>query len=253
MVNKNDNNLPVAVIITAISVEFKAVCEHLENTDEVEHPKGCIYESGIFNGERNKWKVGVAEVGAGNVNSAIETERAIAFFNPKMVMFVGIAGGFKDDVTFGDVVVGDKAYEYESGKIKDGKILTRPECGKSTYSALGRAKAVARKDDWKERIIDTDPKNIPKVIIKPIAAGEKVIADSKSDLAEFLRAHYNDTAAVEMEGYGFYKAIEINEGISGLIVRGISDMLDNKKDKFHELAAKNASAFAFEVLSKLKI
>lgn len=253
MADNKDNKEPVAVIITAIPVEFMAVCQHLENSEEVESPKGCIYERGTFNGERNKWHVGVAEVGAGNVHCALETERAIEFFSPAVVIFVGIAGGFKDDVTFGDVVVGEKAYEYESGKIKNGIMLTRPECGKSSYTTLQRAKAVARKEDWRNRIVNPDPDRIPNVIIKPIAAGEKVISDSRSEIAELLRTHYNDTAAVEMEGYGFYKAIEINEGIFGLIVRGISDMLDNKDDKFHALAARNASAFAFEVLSKLKI
>jgi len=253
MANKKDDKLPRAVILTAIPVEFNAVCQHIEDKLEVEHPKGNVYEIGVFNGEKNKWKVCVAEVGAGNIQSALETERAIDYFKPLIVIFVGIAGGFNDDITFGDVVIAEKAYEYEAGKIKDGTMLTRPESGKSSYPTLMRARAIARKEDWKSRIIDPDPERIPKAIVKPIAAGEKVIADSRSEIAELLRTHYNDTAAIEMEGYGFYKAIEINEGVYGLIIKGISDMLDNKKDHFHKLASKNASAFAFEVLSLLKI
>lgn len=242
--------MPIAVILTAIPIEFLAVCEHLEDLEEVVHPKGMVYEKGIFRGDGTTWEVAVAEVGAGNTQSCLETERAVDYFKPLVAIFVGIAGGFKDDITFGDIVVGEKAYEYESGKIKEGVMLTRPECGKSSYAILQRARAIARKEEWKSRIINPDESKIPKVIVKPIAAGEKVIADSRSDIAELLRTHYNDTAAVEMEGYGFYKVIEENEGVYGLIVRGISDMLDQKEDHFHELAAKNASAFAFEVLSK---
>jgi len=250
-VEKQD--FPQAVIITAIQIEFNSVCEHLYDSEEIIGPKGTVYEQGYFDGGEAIWKVGVAQVGAGNVQCCIETERAIDFFKPRFVIFVGIAGGFKDDITFGDVVVAERAYHYEFGKIEDGKMLTRPESGKSSYIMLQRAMAVARKEEWKVRIIKKEDENNPKAIIKPIAAGEKVIADSRSEIAEMLREHYNDAAAIEMEGYGFYKAIEDNEGVLGLIVRGISDMLDNKEDRFQELACKNASAFAFEVLSKLKI
>lgn len=247
-------NILTAVIITAIPVEFNSACEHLRDAVEITHPKGTVYENGSFDGEQRTWNVGVAQVGAGNIQCGLETERAIDYFNPRVVIFVGIAGGFKNDVTFGDVVVAERAYAYEHGKIKNGKILTRPESGKSSYAMLQRAMAVARKEEWKNRIKkhDKDYCN-PKAVVKPIAAGEKVIADSQSEVAELLRSHYNDTAAIEMEGFGFYKAIEDNEGVLGLIVRGISDMLDNKEDRYQELASVNASAFAFEVLSKLII
>ncbi|MFD0862087.1 hypothetical protein ACFQ1M_07695 [Sungkyunkwania multivorans] len=245
-------NTLTAVIITAIPIEFNSVCEHLRDIKEVTSPKDGVYDVGYFDGDEKIWKVGVAEVGAGNTQCCIETERAIDFFKPNVVLFVGIAGGFKDDITFGDIVVAERAYGYEMGKIKDGTLLTRPDSGKSSYAMLQRAKAVARKDNWKSRIIGNEDGTInPNAIVKPIAAGEKVVADSRSDLAIMLKKHYNDTAAIEMEGYGFYKAIEVNEGVLGLIVRGISDMLDNKEDHFHELASRNASAFAFEVLSKI--
>ncbi|NAS13702.1 5'-methylthioadenosine/S-adenosylhomocysteine nucleosidase family protein [Poritiphilus flavus] len=243
-----------AVIITAIPIEFTSICEHLRDVVEITHPKGTVYEKGFFDGEERSWEVGVAQVGAGNIKCCLETERAIDYFKPRVVLFVGIAGGFKDDITFGDIVVAERAYAYEHGKIKSGKMLARPESGKSSYAMLQRAMAVARKNDWKIRIKKPDDiYNNPKAVVKPIAAGEKVVADSQSEVAELLRSHYNDTAAIEMEGYGFYKAIEDNEGVLGLIVRGISDMLDNKEDRYQELASVNASAFAFEVLSKLKI
>lgn len=254
---KNDT-LPRAVILTAIPVEFKAVRAHLYSPNEEEHPtKGDVYDRGLFYGERNNWDILVAEVGAGNTMCCLETERAIEHFNPSVVIFVGIAGGIKD-VTYGDVVVADKAYGYEIGKIVKGDMLARPDLGKSTYGILQRAKAIARNDDWKKRIIDYDPeKNDPIAITKPIAAGEKVIASTRSPIFRHIKKNYSDTVAVEMEGYGFYKAIESNEGVQGLIVRGISDLLDNKEETdqkgYQALASKNASAFAFEVLSKIRI
>lgn len=251
------NVKPKAVILTAIPLEFSAVCKHLVDTEELEHDKGDVYEVGTFQGDRNVWEVLVAEVGAGNTKSALETERAIEFFKPQVVMFVGIAGGVKD-VTFGDVVVATKAYGYEVGKVTKGGFLTRPDLGKSTYGILQRAKAVARKEEWKGRIENnSDATKKPNAIVKPIAAGEKVVATTRAGVYDLIKNNYNDTVAVEMEGKGFYDAIESNEGVHGLIVRGISDLLDNKSETdqegYQDIAAENASAFAFEVLSKLRI
>jgi len=66
MADINDDKLPVAVILTAIPLEFQSICQHLVDIEEAEHHKGNIYKVGVFKGERNNFTVGVAEVGAGN-------------------------------------------------------------------------------------------------------------------------------------------------------------------------------------------
>ncbi|MDE5122417.1 MAG: phosphorylase, partial [Trichodesmium sp. St19_bin1] len=97
----------------------------------------------------------------------------------------------------------------------------------------------------------------PNVFVAPIAAGEKVVANKKSDLFEFLQQNYGDALAVEMEGRGILEAVHANQQVSGLIIRGISDLIDGKsradKEGFQELAASHASAFAFQVLAKLGV
>jgi len=249
-------SIPRAVILTAIPIEYLAVRKHLIDIAELVHPKGTVYEQGLFNGIYHDWEICIAEIGPGNHTSAMEAERAINYFNPEVALFVGIAGGIKD-VVLGDVVAVEKAYGYEKGKVSPMGFLPRPGVGQSSYVIYERAKAEARKNDWKHRLPPTDQLNRVKVVAKPIAAGEKVIAETRSDVYELIKASYSDAVAVEMEGSGFYEACHANSDLQFLIIRGISDLLNNKSETdskgYQEIAATNASAFAFEVLSKFKV
>src|SRR2546423_8303593 len=103
-IGKLDNhaNWPCAVILTALPVEFRAVRAHLTNVQEETHPEGTIYKQGAFGGGERTWKIGLAQIGAGNPGAAFEIERAIAHFQPSVVLFIGVAGGLKD-VKLGDV------------------------------------------------------------------------------------------------------------------------------------------------------
>lgn len=242
-----------AVILTALPVEYKAVLAHLTNVEEVPHPRGTIYERGTFLVGQRSWDVAIAEVGAGNTSAASEAERAVSYFKAKLVLFVGVAGGIKD-VKLGDVVVSTKVYGYESGKA-DETFKTRPNVGNASFQLEQRARAEARKTDWVQRIRNPLPSLSPAVYVAPIAAGEKVVASTRSATWEFLRNHYNDALAVEMEGYGFLSAVHAMPGVEALVIRGISDLIDGKHEadaeNFQDVASRNASAFAFQILAKL--
>jgi len=242
-----------AVILTALRVEYLAVRIHLTNLQEEIHPKGTIYERGKFSVERQTWDVGIVEIYAGNPRVALEAERAINYFNPEVILFVGVAGGIKD-VVLGDVVASTKVYGYESGKAEQ-TFKLRAEIGLSAYGLEQRARAEARKDDWRKRLPIPDLHPIPRVFVAPIAAGEKVITSTESEVCQFLRSNYGDALAVEMEGFGFLEAARANQQVSAMVIRGISDLLDNKADAdktgYQEIASRHASAFAFEVLAKI--
>ena len=155
------------------------------------------------------------------------------------------------------MVAATKVYGYESGKAQRASFLSRPDVGESSYRLVQRARAEARKKDWLQRVrgrelAKTSP---PRAFVGPIAAGEKVVASTRSDIFTFLRSHYNDALAIEMEGRGFLQATHGNEHVQALIVRGVSDLLDGKSHAdargSQEMAARHASAFAFEILSRL--
>ena len=248
--------LPTVVFITALSREFKAVADYLTSPlQEEQHPQGKIYHWDEYPAKNPRWQVVVVEAGQTNHVAAFETERAITHFKPDYVFFVGVAGGIKEDVALGDVVVAETVKGYERGKVTNKGFLPRGEVGKSSYQLVERAKAVARSADWHSKIKrETATTTAPKALVATITAGEKVINSVRDAVYTFITQTYSDAVAVEMEGIGFLEAVRRNEKVHGIVIRGISDLL--AKNAAHDkqwqpIAAENAAAFAFAMLDKL--
>ncbi|OXM59645.1 phosphorylase family protein [Amycolatopsis vastitatis] len=253
MTTSNDTVLGTAVICTALDVEYRAVREHLDGPFDEREKNGTLYQVGTFATGHGRWVVALAQTGAGNTQAGIELERAISVFHPQIVLFVGVAGGRKD-VEPGDVVVADEIYDYESGKDTASEFLPRIKTKAPAHRLIERAKAVARDDAWQHRILPTTPHPAPKAVIKPIAAGSKVIADQNAATARYLATYCGDAAAVEMEGYGFLHGTYVNDTVQALVVRGISDLLSGKTETadahWQPTASSHAAAFAFELLAR---
>jgi hypothetical protein len=95
----------------------------------------------------------------------------------------------------------------------------------------------------------------PKVHFGAIAAGEIVQNSRISREAKWIREHYNDALAIEMEAAGVAQAGHLN-GSPVAIVRGISDRADGTKttsedSTWQPLAAANAAAFAIRLAEEL--
>jgi nucleoside phosphorylase len=242
--------MPTVVFLTALEVEHTAVVEHLTQPVGERSERGLWFDVGVFHG-RTPWRVAVAQAGPGNATAGILLERAVTTFAPDVAMFVGIAGGRKD-VAHGDVVVADAVYDYESGK--DGEVVYAPrvKTAAPSFALVQRAQAVARRARWQERILPRPPADRPAAYVKPIAAGGKVVAHDRSGTARLLSAYCGDALAVDMESHGFLRGAYVNEGVSALVVRGISDLLSDKTAandrRWQVAAARHAAAFAFEVL-----
>ena len=246
--------------------ERQILLQHLSNVQDIKHPQtGTDYYEGIYKGGGKTYTVALAKTDQTNVNAGIETERAIAYYKPNHVFFVGVAGGLKD-VKIGDVVIGQDVYGYERGKstsVLKGKkkkaiFEPRPKFGLSSYALEKACTSFSHSPLWKNlsaSLVNTDFGEGIEVFTGTIAAGEKVDASIDSDLHSFLKANCGHALAIEMEGLGFLEACRAYPQIQSLLIRGISDMVDDKhradKKGGQEYATKNAAAFLFAFIETI--
>ena len=251
--NKREN--VKILFVTALPVEFNAVTKYLDNKKLLKATE-TIYEIGEYTIGKNTVKIAVVQTGEGNSASGIHTAIAINKFKSELVFMIGIGGGVKD-VNIGDVVVGQYVHYYEFGKDDAEQFKVRPRGFTPSQSILACAEAVDRDEnkDWLRLLPDGSAGkdysilSEPKTYVKPIAAGEKIGASAKSELVRFIKKYYNDTILIEMEGYGFQKAVHKTDK-QGIVIRGVSDILKKKskidEDTRQKVAAERAAAFGFK-------
>src|SRR5439155_26940210 len=125
------------------------------------------------------------------------------------------------------------------------------EAWRASHALEQRARAEARNDQWLTFLGSTCPDPAPQVHLGALAAGEKVLASTQSNLFRLLKTTYSDALAAEMEGHGFLAAVHANHSVHALVIRGISDLIDGKSTSdatgSQTVAAKHAAAFAFQI------
>ncbi|MFJ9863987.1 substrate-binding domain-containing protein [Streptomyces sp. NPDC101165] len=237
----NISSGPVAVILTALKVEYDAVKGRLEDlTRDIEG--GTIFERGRLPG--TAWTVVLAQTGAGNDNAAVVAKHAHDLYRPRVLFFVGVAGGLKDSVRIGDVVIGERIYDYREKQSSDGGHY-RPREWEAPWWLLQHVQRIT-----------FGPELAGRVRVAPIASGNVVLDREKSELGDLLRGNYDDAVAIEMESAGVCRAAQIVGALDTLTIRGISDKADGGKSRAdaggsQEIAAWCAAAVAVRILASL--
>lgn len=250
-------NKPI-LVLTALEVERIAIEYHLTNIEQITHPStGTDYSEGTYLYNGKILKVIVARTDQTNINAAIETERAIAHFNPEYVFFAGVAGGLKD-VKVGDIVIGRDVYGYERGKAEVNNFKPRPQFGASTYELERLAGQYAKSEAWQQitkNLLNPEFAPVISTYTGTIASGEKVDASIDSDLHKFLKQNASHALAIEMEGLGFLEVCRMRPMVKTLLLRGISDLVDDKGQMdgkgSQPYASATVAAFLFGLLEKL--
>lgn len=239
-------------ILTPLALEYAAVRPHLPGLREQVYGNDR-YERATFPGKHGQHEVLLAQTGSRNVAIGLASSRVITHFQPDVMLLTGIAGGVKD-AQIGELVVGTKAYGYDSGKVTEPGLSSRPQVYISDPGLVKLCERIAREGQWAARLSGGPA---PRVHFGPIASGDKVIATTQSDEYRHLKWHYNDTLALEMEAIGFAEAVAQHPGIRAINIRCVSDLLDGKNAQHDQAnqptAAARAAAFAIELLYQLDL
>jgi nucleoside phosphorylase len=237
-------------MLTALNLEYDAIRKKMVDPRLHRHGRGTLFEIGTLRGTNCRVALGLT--GKGNHSAAVLAERAIAEFSPVAVLFVGVAGALWD-TPLGDVVLATNVYAYHGGTSEDDGLKARPKAWEVAHGVYQIAAHLGRLRDWAD---GTPPgARVPELHLAPIAAGEVVHNSRISYEAKWVREHYNDALAIEMEAAGVAQAGHLS-GSPVAIVRGISDRADGAKSTVEDgtwqpRAATNAAAFAIRLAEEL--
>ncbi|CAL9522963.1 5'-methylthioadenosine_S-adenosylhomocysteine nucleosidase [Streptomyces sp. enrichment culture] len=241
----------LVVILTALNLEYEAVRRRLAGPQVHRHERGTRFEVGTVPGTSCRVALGLTN--KGNHSAAVIAERAIQEFSPVAVLFVGVAGALWDTARLGDVVMATHVYAYHGGTSEDDGLKARPRVWEAPHGISQLGSYLARANDW----ADDSPGrgDAPQVRFGAIAAGEVVQNSRLSAEAKWIRQHYNDALAIEMEAAGVAQAGHLN-GAPVAVIRGISDRADGTKNSSEDRnwqprAAANAAAFAVRLAVEL--
>jgi tetratricopeptide (TPR) repeat protein/nucleoside phosphorylase len=214
------------LVMTALPVERKAVVGCLQEAKSFMAEDGTAYTRGVIVIPGRRFDVWVATCDdAGNPASASQTAVSLDQVKPRYAFFVGVAGALRD-ATLGDVVFATQVEGYEAAAVRASRWEARPRVFYAPHSLAQAAKVVKEKNQWCDGLETSG--RVPEVLLRPIASGEKVHKDSRANIIAFIRRHYNDSIAVDMEGRGFCEALRHDLKVMGAVIRGISDSLDDK-------------------------
>ncbi|RAK70323.1 5'-methylthioadenosine/S-adenosylhomocysteine nucleosidase [Hymenobacter edaphi] len=252
------HNQTVVVLSALEGNERQIFRPFLTNEQVIRHPATQTdYYSGTLQTETGDVRLILGRTDQTNVSAALETDRALAHFTPRYAFFVGVAGGLKD-VEVGDIVIGKDVYGYERGKTTADGFRARPGAGNSSYALERAATGFVHSQPWQDIARDLPNGNFPSpvnIVTGTIASGEKVDGAVTSELHRFLQEHCNHALAVEMEGFGFLEAARQHPQVHALIVRGISDLVDDKSKSdglgSQPYASANAAAFTIALIKQL--
>ncbi|HEU4328541.1 MAG TPA: hypothetical protein VFS21_35715 [Roseiflexaceae bacterium] len=200
----------------------------------------------------------------GRTQAASLTGDALARWQPRYVLLVGIAGGAGDPqdgatggvsakgVRVGDVLVAELIVDYEFQKLTPQKADIRWMAYQVDQRLLIAAHNFEN-PEWLHLITEPRPMaDTPQVRFGPIASGDKVIAYRAG--LEAVREVWSKLIGVEMEAGGV--ALRASQSVNRpgfFMVRGVSDLADEHKnsaevDAWRAYACDIAAAYAIGLL-----
>ena len=187
--------------------------------------------------------------------SASLVQKMVHYYKPRYLCMVGIAAGVDRSATnFGDIILADFSYDYQSGKLTEraGEKVFEPDPRQIPIEPDVKAKFQNAKidqtlfskimGDWNGKEYDT----VLKLHIGGLASGAAVLSDSES--VQGISQYQRKLLGIDMETYGvYYSALNgLSPKPKYFSIKSISDYADNEKSDDHQpYAAFTSSKFLY--------
>jgi len=180
----------------------------------------------------------------GMVSTALLSATLISLLRPRLIAMCGICAGVKGKVDYGDVLLADPAWDFQSGKrVRDkenSQFSISPHQLPTPVLIRTHVEQIRSAKEALTNIASQypDAPGIPKVVIGPVASGSAVLADG--EVINEIKAQNRDLIGVEMEVYGMYAAAYSASKPQPLpfALKAVCDFADpDKKDKHQQYAA----------------
>jgi nucleoside phosphorylase len=250
-------------ILIALTEEFREFHSQLTSSEPSRDETTGVTDYLFPWGNSNPYQCATTFVGSmGLENAALTTERFIQRRQPKTIVWLGIAGGIHQDVKLGDVVVVKSVNNYLSrGKAISGRDDNfRFEPGGDPYrcsddlvravqdlefahhnlykqwkeNCQARLNNAIAQNQISELLLEKYIRNIPELTVGEIASGS--VVGAAKEFISWLQNINRNYLAVEMEGAGMLAAVYSQTDLKKtLILRGISDFGDHRKQELDEI------------------
>lgn len=234
----------IIAVLTAMEDEKKYVVNHLNNYENIKINRFCFTTGSIDNK-----KIIVSLTGIGKVNASLATTILSQQFNIDLIINTGSAGSIKNDITLGDVVIGENIAHHDvdlSGfNYPIGQIPKLPRFFVSNQQLI-------------EKINQLSPilgKQLQQKIINGLIVSGDQFIDKKAKIDQ-IKQNFPNALAVEMESAAIAQSCHQLQ-IPFLIIRAISDYAQPKnqqsaKQDFTQNLAKAAKNSAFVAIELIK-
>ncbi|GLW62350.1 hypothetical protein Arub01_05940 [Actinomadura rubrobrunea] len=204
--------------------------------------------------------VAIRALEQGNRSAMAAYDNLRRHFDPKVVVLVGIGGGFHRDVRVGDVVVATRVVYYDLRKETPMGIRHRGEEREAPADIRHAINAFFTENEPAEFQVE-DPAGVTRtmrMLTGPIGSGDAVIADQDAEILSYLAGFNDKILAIDMESGGLSLACHERTAQSGqphgwAVVRGISDDAgQGKDDSYHRIASWHAAMALRRLLPYLR-
>jgi nucleoside phosphorylase/CheY-like chemotaxis protein len=242
----------VCVIAAMYDPELKAVLDLPWHWEASEVPgDNTIYYFGRTQSKERELKIVATNCPRmGMPAAAILTSKMIERFRPRYIVMVGILAGVGSELNFGDVLIADPSWDYESGKRKVVGKAAKFEAAPHQMNVAPELRAKIDKLISDYEFLDqikrdwVGPKiNYPlRAKRGPVASGGSVIEDQK--VVALIKEQHRKLIGVEMETYGVLLAA--HEATfpkpQAVSMKSICDFADEDKNNDHQVYASYTSA-----------